>query len=301
MCNCLITLSHVDLNLLLGLDALLEKRSVQDAAAQLRLTPPAVSRILSRLRAATGDEILIRNGRHMVPTPRALELQDEVRELVSRAELVLAPLREFDLRHLHRTFTVRCHEALIAPVAADLVTAVAAEAPHVQVKFVAERSTDDRDLTHGQVDLDIGDVPTPQPTVRSQVIATDTMMLVTRTGSSLDRDQPDVETFAATPQVAVSRRGRSHGPIDDRLATYGLTRHVIAIVPTVPAALAILKASPCVTVLPQRVTHDLPSGLTSRRLPFPLAAAPIALSWHRRHDKDPAHMWLRAITAAALR
>ncbi|WP_198171240.1 LysR family transcriptional regulator [Actinoplanes awajinensis] len=83
----------MDLNLLKGLDALLEHRSVQDAAAQLGLTQPAVSRILARLRTATGDAILVRAGREMVPTGRALELRDEVRDLVARAESVLAPRR----------------------------------------------------------------------------------------------------------------------------------------------------------------------------------------------------------------
>ena len=75
---------HVDLNLLIALDALLEENSVAAAADRLHLSPPAMSRTLSRIRRATGDDILVRAGRTMAPTPRALELRDETRDLVRR-------------------------------------------------------------------------------------------------------------------------------------------------------------------------------------------------------------------------
>ena len=88
---------HVDLNLLIALDALLEENSVAAAADRLHLSPPAMSRTLSRIRRATGDDILVRTGRAMSPTPRALELRDETRELVRRARAVLTPPRTLDL------------------------------------------------------------------------------------------------------------------------------------------------------------------------------------------------------------
>jgi DNA-binding transcriptional LysR family regulator len=103
---------HVDLNLLIALDALLEENSVAAAADRLHLSPPAMSRTLSRIRRATGDDILVRAGRTMTPTPRALELREEARELVRRATAVLTPPRTLDLDALDRVFTIRSHDAL---------------------------------------------------------------------------------------------------------------------------------------------------------------------------------------------
>src|ERR1700678_1075139 len=120
---------HVDLNLLIGLDALLEQRSVQDAATQLHLSPPAVSRTLGRLRAATGDAILVRNGREMVPTARALALRDEVHELVRRAAAILEPARELDLARLERTFSIRANDVLLTALAPRLLAEVTRQAP----------------------------------------------------------------------------------------------------------------------------------------------------------------------------
>ncbi len=293
-------MSHVDFNLLAGLDALLEHRSVQDAAAQLHLTPPAVSRILSRLRAATGDEILVRNGRHMIPTARALEMRSEVRDLVARAEQILSPRRSLDLAQLQCSFVVRCHESLAPTVASGVVRVIANTAPQVQLRVLGEGSGDDRDLAQGLVDLDVGAEPPATAGLRARVITSDRMMLVASRDAGLDVENPALEAVVAVPHIAISRRGRARGHLDDVLAEAGLSRKIIATVPTVAAGLAILETTTSATVIPERLTRSLPEGLVVRPLPFTLQAAPIALSWHRRYDSDLAHAWLRDIVAATL-
>ena len=64
-----------DMNLLVALDALLDEGSVVGAARRMNLSPAAMSRTLTRIREAVGDPILVRAGRGLVPTPKALELQ----------------------------------------------------------------------------------------------------------------------------------------------------------------------------------------------------------------------------------
>ena len=82
---------HVDLNLLVALDVLLADGSVTGAARRLGLSASAMSRTLARLRAATGDPLLVRAGRGLVPTPRAAELRDRVHELTRDVQAVLRP------------------------------------------------------------------------------------------------------------------------------------------------------------------------------------------------------------------
>ncbi|EYD75591.1 Transcriptional regulator, LysR family [Rubellimicrobium mesophilum DSM 19309] len=84
-------MARPDLNLLVTLDALLSEGSVAGAARRLRLSPSAMSRALARLREATGDPLLVRAGRGLVPTPRAVELRDRVGILVEEAEGRFAP------------------------------------------------------------------------------------------------------------------------------------------------------------------------------------------------------------------
>src|SRR3954454_9609823 len=99
-------MSTPDLNLLVALDVLLAEGSVARAAQRLRLSASAMSRTLARLRKATGDPLLVRAGRGLVPTPRALELRERVSQLVWDAEAVLRPVAKLDLGHLQRTFTI---------------------------------------------------------------------------------------------------------------------------------------------------------------------------------------------------
>ena len=291
---------HVDLNLLIGLDALLEQRSVQDAAAQLHLTPPAVSRTLGRLRSATGDALLVRNGREMVPTARALALRDEVHDLVQRAAAILEPARELDLARLERTFTVRANDILLAAFAPGLLEVVTRDAPGVALRLLGENPDDDKNLSRGEVDLDVGSLPGRSASIASNVIGTDEMALAVRAGHPLSAGTLTMQGFADAIHIVVSRRGLLHGPVDAVLEEHGLRRRVAAALPSFAAALAIVEGCDTVCVLPRRLGVPGGRSLAVLPLPFPLRSVPAVVSWHRRHDSDPAHRWLRGTVAGIL-
>ena len=325
---------HVDLNLLVALDALLEENSVAAAADRLHLSPPAMSRTLSRIRRATGDDILVRSGRAMTPTPRALELREETRELVRRAAAVLTPARTLDLGTLERVFTIRGHDALAGALAPPLAAAIGAAAPGVQVRLLAEPSADVADLSRGHTDLEIGaaapgvqirllaepsaDVADlsrghtdlevgatepSRPEIAAETIGTDRMAAVFRAGHPLARGALTPERLAAAGHVTVSRRGRLHGVIDDALAERGLHRRVVASLPTSSAALDLVAGTDLVTAVAEQVCRPVWTrlGLVARRFPFPVPLVPVIVSWHHRSDTDPAHAWLRGQVRQALR
>src|SRR5690348_12546326 len=138
-----------DLNLLVTLDVLLREGSVARAAERLRLSPSAMSRALARLRAATGDPLLVRAGRGLVPTPRALELRARVGPLVQDAEAVLRPAETLDLKQLVRTFTLRTREGFVENFGPDLIARVGREAPGVRLRFVPKPDKDSASLRDG--------------------------------------------------------------------------------------------------------------------------------------------------------
>src|ERR687891_1988873 len=113
-----------DLNLLVTLDVLLAEGSVARAARRLRLSPSAMSRALARLREATGDPLLVRAGRGLVPTPRAIELRERVSQIVQEGEAVLRPARQLNLKQLVRTFTLRTSEGFVENFGPDLIARV---------------------------------------------------------------------------------------------------------------------------------------------------------------------------------
>lgn len=291
----------LDLNLLTVLDALLEEGSVMGAAERLHLSSPAVSRTLGRLRAVTGDDILVRTGHTMVPTPYAEAVREDVHRLVRRAGEVLRPVRELNLAELDRTFTIRCHDALAAPVVPVLVGRFREQAPGVQLRVLAEQDGDSDDLRQGRVDLELGGGRPDQPEFRAEVLGHDRLVVAMRPGHP-GAGGLDLRTFAAHPHVLVSRRGRLTAPIDDVLAAEGLRRQVVASVATLATALQLAVHSDvlvsCTAVLGRPLIDAF--GLVTRPLPAESPAAAIHCTWHQRYDSDPAHTWLRDQVRAAL-
>src|SRR5512135_2494992 len=106
-------MSTPDLNLLVTLEVLLVEGSVARAARRLRLSPSAMSRALARLRRATGDPLLVRAGRGLVPTPRALALRERVGPALREAEALLSPAAAPDLKTVERTFHIRSSEGFV--------------------------------------------------------------------------------------------------------------------------------------------------------------------------------------------
>ncbi|MFC4070219.1 LysR family transcriptional regulator [Actinoplanes subglobosus] len=291
---------QLDLNLLTVLDALLQEGSVAGAAQRLRLSSPAVSRSLGRLRRLTGDDILVRTGRTMTPTPYALAVRDHVGELLRQTRQVLAPARELDLAGLDRVFTVQCHDALATALAPVLLADVLTEAPAVRLRFLAEASIDTDELRHGRVDLEIGSAVPALPEIRHEVVGHDRFVVVMRAGHPY-AEGIDLEAFATVPHVLVSRRGRLTDPVDGALESHGLHRRVLAAVGTTVTAAHMVAGSDAVLTAPSLAWRPLASAfaLVTTPLPIDLPNPPIVCGWHQRYDSDPAHTWLRDRVRAA--
>ncbi len=292
-------MSDLDMNLLVALDALLMEGSVTGAARRLNLSASAMSRTLARVRAATGDPLLVRAGRGMVPTPRAAELQAQVHELARDVRAALSPRNvDLDLSGLERTFTIRTSEGWLDLFSAAVVTAVAAVAPGVRLRFAPKPQKEAGSLREGAVDLDIGVLGTTAPELRTKLLFRDRFVGAARAGHPLLTGDITPERYAACRHVAASRRGAFRGPVDDALEELGLGRIVVAVVPGFLDALRIARQSDLVALVPRSCLASLDALSNSvRSFNLPVLTPEIAVSamWHPRMDADPAHRWLRNV------
>jgi DNA-binding transcriptional LysR family regulator len=295
---------HLDLNLLRVFDALLQDGSVTAAAERLHLSIPATSRALGRLRRATGDPILVRAGRGLVPTPFALRVASRVRSLLDEADaLVSGADREIDAAELERTFTIRINDGVAATLATAAVEAIAATAPGVVLRFVAEGSESVEALRDGSIDLDIGVGEVTAPDLRAASLYRERLVGIVRADSPLGRHRrPTLAQLCRHPHVSASRRGRARGPLDDALEAAGLQRRVAAVVPSFALAALLVAAGPLVGLVPARFAeqHGPALGLRAFRVPAPLPEMDVRIFWHARLDADPAQRWLRDTLRAAL-
>ncbi|WP_326946944.1 LysR family transcriptional regulator [Amycolatopsis sp. NBC_01307] len=294
---------YLDLNLLTALDALLEEGSVAAAADRLHLSSPAMSRTLGRIRKTTGDQILVRTGRTMTPTPYALEIRAQVRDLVQQAESVLAPDRALDLAELDRLFTLICHDAITTALGPRLIAAVHRDAPNARLRLLAEGRADTQELRRGQVDLELGSAAPDSPEIRSELFFEDRLVLAVAPDHPFATRKPTLRRYAEALHLRITRRGRLHDPMDDALAEHGLERRVVATTPTTTSALSVVRLGECVVAVPERMCAGMIDalGLVTVPLPMPVPPAPLVGSWHQRYENDKAHRWLRDRVREALR
>lgn len=293
---------QLDFNLLRALDVLLEEGSVGGAADRLHLSQPAMSRTLTRIRRATGDDILVRSGRAMLPTPYAVAVRDQVHALVEQVQSVLTPARDLVLAELEATFTLRCHDAATSALAPRLVERVRAQAPGVRLRFLGESDVDDDGLRSGRTDIEVDSEQATAPDIAASTLGSQTLSVAMRAGHPLDGVRLTARRYVASVHVTISRRGHLQDPVDELLRGLGLSRRVIASAPTSTVALRIVRDTDALVAVPAVISaRDTQAfGLVTSPFPFDLSEVPIVMRWHRRNQNDPAHQWLRGLVADIL-
>ncbi len=304
-------MAEPDLNLLTALEVLLADGSVAGAARRLGVSASAMSRTLARLRAAIGDPLLVRAGRNMVLTPYAEELRERTQKAAHEARTVLRPsATELDLSTVRRTFTIRANEGFVEAFAAPLIAAAREVAPLVRLRFAPKPEKSARPLREGLADLEIGVLSEMGPEVRVQALFRDHFMGLVRKGHPLELEgEVTPERYVAFDHVVASRRGRANGPVDEALATLGLERTIVAVVPSFPAAVAVARASDLVALVPAsflgnpsaQQENTAPATTHAFALPVTTERITISQMWHPRLEADPLNRRLRQLVLTECR
>jgi DNA-binding transcriptional LysR family regulator len=259
-----------------------------------------MSRALARLRAATGDPLLVRAGRGLVASPRAAELRDSVAQLVHQAEAVLRPVGKLDPAQLERTFTLRTTEGFVENFGPALLRRIGRDAPRVRLHFLHKLDKTSGPLRDGSVDLETGVVDEAiGQEVRTQALFRDRFVGVVRAGHPFSKGKVTPAAYATAMHVHVSRRENDKADVDEALATLGLERNIATIVGGFSAALALARATDLVATVFERHTGILYRGMHAFALPMPVPKFTVSMLWHPRLDGDPAHRWLRGCVREA--
>lgn len=283
-----------DLNQLFVLNAVLSENSVVRAAQRLHLSPSAMSRALARVRETVGDPILVKAGRKLVPTPRAIEMRDRVDQLIQEAQAVLLPAKVPDLRRVTRTFTLRTSEGFVETFGPALLQCVMKDAPGIRLRFVARQTRDAAGLRDGSVDLETGVVDaTTSPELRQVPLFVDRVVGVVRAGHTLGARRVTAAAYAAAAHIGISRQTVDQGWVEEALAELGLQRSVMTSVSGFSTALAVARGSELVATVPEHHTAALRAGMRTFALPFKLPSILVSMLWHPRMHADPVHAWLR--------
>ncbi len=300
----------LDLNLLRVFDAMMLELSTVRAGERVGLSQPAVSSALGRLRHVVGDELFVRDGNRMVPTPRALQLEEPVRAALQQMEEALAAAAGFDAATARQTFVLLGSDYFSTLLMPRLARQVAPEAPAVTLQMLDYPSAEVfRLLSEGGADAAVDREMDPPEWIQRKTLFNSYLLCVAAKDHPVlkrHRIKPSgripPEVFCEIPQVLLSMDGGKTGTIDDVLKGHGLTRTVAMTVPHFQAVALAAASSPLIGSLPIHFARHAATllGLDLYLPPYDPPRVRVSLYWHKRLDQDSANIWLRAHIERAL-
>ncbi|WP_026793238.1 LysR family transcriptional regulator [Pleomorphomonas oryzae] len=290
-----------DLNLLRVFDALMAERSATRAGERVGLSQPAVSAALNRLRALLDDQLFVRRGNEMVPTPRADDLCGPVREALRAIEAALGPPRGFDPATARRTFTLLGADFFSMLLMPRLFARWSDVAPGLTWRFLdSARGDVTRLLQDDAIDLALErPLETAEPIASAQLFVSPFALIARRGHPALSGVTPGdpvpLAIYCDLPHAIRSIDGTLSGMVDDALAKAGARRTVRIALPHFESVAEAVAMTDALAAVPRQFAEAVAErlGLTLYAMPVDVPAPDVRLYWHARRNDDPAHRWLR--------
>ena len=293
-----VNLAAIDLNLLPALEALLKRRNVSQAARDVGLSQPAMSRALARLREVLSDVLLVRApGGGYVLSARAEALAGR---LTGALDEVKGVFREpvFDPAQVERTIRIAgldMHGILLAPA---LMRRLAQEAPGISIRIESYGPDLVQRMETGRLDLAFATSTTPLPPgSRSEAFASDRLALVMRQGHPMAKRRWTIEDYGRVNHAAISILGDPGSELDAQLARAGVERRIALVTPQFIAALAAVGGSDMVSTLSRVFAQRFADtfGLILKEPPLPAHDLNLTLVWNSVRTSDPVLTWVRRV------
>ncbi|HET9281037.1 MAG TPA: LysR family transcriptional regulator [Candidatus Angelobacter sp.] len=290
-------LSQVDLNLFVVLEAIYREGNLTRAGRQLKLTQPAMSHALKRLRELLNDPLFIREGANMVPTPFSRNMINDVRQALQILEVNLYENRNFDPAHTRRNFQLGFWELMESMVLPKLATVLAEAAPEISITTLrVKRREIEMELASGALDMAL-DVPiNMSDNIRHKPLFSDRVVVVARDGHPLIGRELDLETYLSQDHILVSSRRFGPSLVDTELNRKGKKRQINLRCQNYFAACRVVSETNMLLTMPEHYAEMLNGRFGNRLYAFPLKSLQtldIHMYWHESADNDPPNRWLR--------
>lgn len=298
-------INKINLNLLKTLGALLTERHVSRAAEKLYLSQSAVSNSLNQLREVFQDELLIRAGvEGMTPTPRALELQPQVHQVLQKINQLIFTDKTFNPNTSNRKFKLGMSDHTEFCILPNLLDILCKHAPDVELSVQhVNQLNGNEPLQNGELDLVIGCLFSDSANLVTEDLFDIKGVVAARKSHPLMQKRMTLKQYLSAKHLRIQyRQDNEPTNIDKALLALGETRDVTLSIPHVLPALFSLQHNDLLATIPNFVPDKLARklNLAIQPIPFKMNLVPTQQTWHRRFDNDPGHQWLREMIKLAI-
>ncbi|NEX64394.1 LysR family transcriptional regulator [Noviherbaspirillum galbum] len=298
---------HLDIHLIRILYLLLSEKNVSRVALKLNQPQPSISASLRKLRELTGDPLLVRGARGMVPTQHGESLLKPAKRVLEETERLFAQKSAFAPQQEARTFHIAAPDYLDSQFLPNIVAGVRRESPKSRVVIHGLGPEIDylRLLSDGDLDLVIANWEEPPAHLHMSKLFEDEIACIMRADCAYAlRTGPDdmtVEDYLSLPHVAPSQMMAGYyGVIESFLARQNLHRNVVAESAYFGLIPYMLTRTDLVLTTGRQFMKFYEKNLPLKvfRVPLPFPAMRFYQLWHERVHHAPEHKWLRELIAA---
>lgn len=293
---CIMRFHHLDLNLLVALDVLLEEQNITRAAERLHMTQSATSGVLARLRTYFEDDLLVQVGRKMMPTALAYELEQPVREVLMTIQSSITAKPILDPSVSKRHLRIAASDYVVSVLLSSAIQRINTKAPHVTFEMITLTEQTFQELNRGQVDLlVIPDryLPDDQP---SHVLFDEEHVCVVCQDNASVGDEISLDQYMSMGHVAVSFGRNRQLTIEEWfMSQYNCQRRLEVITHDFNTLPQLVIGTQRIATMHQRLARLYTERWPLRMLPTPVPTPTIQehLVWHRSMDRDPMLRWVR--------
>lgn len=292
------TLRKMDLNLLLAFSVLMQERNVSRAAERLLLGQPGLSAALRRLRESLDDELFVRVGRGLQPTPRALAIAPAIEDALSGIERAIRPPAAFDPADWQGEFRIGMCDNLESAFFGPLAARLHALSPGARLIGLSSDKRDvGRMLDEGVFDLSVSVHDEPASWHIRAPLFDQTSLCIYDPNQIKLKAPITLKDFASARHITVSFEGVTATAIDIALGRVGHSRKVVATVPRFSALPTALRAMPAIATVPESIGRCMAQlhGLVVSDPPLDLPAQPVTMLYRRVDRTDARAVWFRRL------
>lgn len=280
-------------------------RHVTNAAKELRLSQPALSHQLNRLREVFKDELFVKTPSGMVPTALALELAPSIQKVFEELENNVFSTRRFDPKTLKRTFRIRTTDFLEHLLADKLARALEREAPQAQLSFTAlQFALPRQELESSAIDLAIAgyfeDIPSG---FYHQLLFKEFFRCCVARKHPRIRRQPSLEDYLFERHILIAPGGTLESTLDASLKKNRASRFVSVGTSSYLSSGWLVSQTDAILTAPSRLIESFEKFLEVKGYELPVKRDPVHIIqvWHERQNSDVVHKWFRQLVFESLR
>jgi len=297
-------LRKIDLNLLTVFDAILQAQNLSRAAENIGMSQPAVSDALARLRHLFQDDLFIRTGHGMKPTPKACHYGSQVSRILDLTKTLLTEEQDFDYGNSQRIFNLALGDYGEVVLLPRMMQWLESRQASINVNILPTHEPSKLDkLRKGELDIYLSSEPISHQDFDNYCVYQESLVSMVRADHKSIRNSLNMEQFLALSHIILDWPSKEGSLIEQRLRAKNLSRNCRMRVHSFFDMPRVVANTEMICTLPSRLAQQFAHSHNLKSFPIPLPDldVPIYLSWHKNQAVDPAHRWLREVLKMFLR